>query len=646
MLLDAFYNITYNLIPFHWPPGQTMHSINNDADYIVAVHYFVLDSALMLMALIWGAGFTGLLIKNDRETPVAKLSFSVLAMLCISLGFITMIAALFLLALLKILTTTWVVNLFSVTSVIALYLLVLCRREIGKVILPINASDALFTIAVITILAAYQISAASLWMPSDATSFHVPYAGFFLLNQGLGAIPEHLIYPYHSLNINLLYSLGLMIDGDLSFIQTMHAMFGTLTFFGIYSFCKITNQRTFIPLLLLTLFISSFSIIHHYRYSGNVDNGSMYFGLCSVLALYLWIESKSQWLLIVSAVTFGAAIGTKYLMCAFIFPIGLCILFTQGRNWKPLAIYASWAAAWGLWWYARNFIATGNPFHPFASSIFGLYLWDATDVAQQMAGLHDERVPRSVAGFLLMPYYAYKNDILNSQGAFIQLAMLYGTTLLCWKISKPINCLLVFCWCYLVIWFFGAQDPRYLMPITPLILIYCGAIINTLWTDIFSLKIGKILSYMITPVALVAFSFFVQQEFIKIYYSDIGSSPERKDAVMRQNPTYDLMSHANEVFDKNATVYEFFMRDGRWFFKGHLVGNQFGPHGYFRIMVKSGYQETGKLSAEKLEKTLKELYDADGFILPNGNYNREEFDNYFDLKYRNDLGAVYAFKKH
>jgi len=630
-----------------WPPGQTLTTIALNPTYQLAARYFCLNLALVLMALLWGASFAGMLIRREKDRR-STLHLSSFIFICIGTGLALVIAELFSLVLLRTLTPGSVIFLFTTTSVLACYLLYLCWRDIQRIISFANKSNIFTTVTVLLFLCIYQFSSISPWTLGDATKYHVPYADFFLLNKGISAISDYFVYPYQSLNLNILFSLGLLIDRDLSFIQTIHASFATLTLFGIYVFCinAISRQKLCWVLLLLFVF-SKIYIVYFSRIIANVDLGSMYFILSAVFSLYLWINFRSKWLLILSAISFGIAIGTKYLMCIFALPIAICILLNEGRNWRPLLTYIIWAAVWGLWWYIRNFIYTGNPVHPFASNIFGLYLWDESDVISQMQSLLAESIPKTIRGFLLMPYYAFIHPIASYQGPFLVIAILYTSTLFCWLLNRAINSLLIFCWIYLALWFIGAQDSRYLMPIMPLVFVYCGFVLDALFSSFFCTRTGKVLSGLLLTTVLIATAMFSQQLFYRVFYCWAGEPADLYENAMRQNKVYDLISHANEIFGPHATVYEFAMGDGRWFFKGTLAGNQFGPHSYSHIIAASTYDNSAIMSPVKLESVLKERYNAEGFLIappPYMPYDANEFNTYFDLKYQNDIGFVYKFR--
>ena len=498
-------------------------------------------------------------------------------------------------------------------------------------------------------MAFYQFNAASVGQLSDSTAYHLPYADFFLQNLGITAVPDQLIYPYQTLNFNLLYSVVLMFNRELSYLQTFHAVFATLTAFGVYCFCLTSSRHFFLVVGIPLIFIAKVPAIHLNRLGANVDCGSMYFILCSVFSLYLYLQNRISWLLVVSAITFGIAIGTKYLMCIFALPIGVVLLTHENRNLKPLVTYICCAAVFGLWWYIRNWILTGNPVHPFATNLFGNYLWSQKEVTEHTQGMLIGNFEKSFRSFILMPFYAYKSEALRYAGIAFTITLFYLSTVFYWLVRKEATLLFLCSWVYLILWYLGAQESRYLMPALPLIFIYTSMVVNALYTSLFKQHVaGKLVSlFFAIPGIFIGFV-YLQQDFTKISYSGVGNSPKAKELQMENDPVYDLISHANIYFTETEPVYEFFMRNGRWFYKGNLIGNQFGPTGYWRMVDQSVY-DNGQpgLSPNKLQQTLKTNYAAVGFIIPNPPYlpyDQAAFDHYFELLYRNQEGSIYRMR--
>lgn len=638
----------------HWPPEVTLQTVFEQLNYQTSLIYFLDTLFLLSIALVFGSGLVFLFIKKLGAGGVT-LRISEFLFLATGIGLAVIIAELFIVALFGQLTTTVITTLFILTAIASLAVSHLSLKSHSGIHFSTPAGWFPVSLSLIFFVSVFvlQFSSASSETISDGTSYHVPYADFFLKNHGL-AINYHLIYPFHSLNINILYSFALMINYELGYVQSVHALFATLTFFGIYIAAIHTGQKQWVALLMPTLFLQIFTIQFN-RYTSNVDLGSMYFVFMAFFALMLWQKfPKALWLLLCSAIALGIAMGSKYLMCIFSVPIALLIIIqTRKQCLRPLLLYAACAFLWGCWWYIRNAWLTGNPVHPFATDIFGYYLWDERDMRLQMENLHNEFIPRNIFGFLAAPYFAYINPTLKEQNIAHILAAFYLALPLVAFAERRCQWLLIPCLLYLLFWSQSSSDPRYMMPLMPLMFIYIGSAVSGVftatapawlyqraWSRVTAISIGCLLS-----IAALSYSLLdTQQRLVKILY-DGPSSVLSHETLMKTNEEYELVQHANRLFTENDTVYEFFFRNIRWFFKGNMVGTQFGEHGYLRILDQAEYLTKAGYSPEKLEHVLREKYHAVGFIIPLFAHDKAEFDAYFSLEFRNGVGSIYRFKQ-
>lgn len=635
----------------------------DSASIQLCLQFFMLNVALLLLAWLLGSAWLDGLARWFRPSRVSlqpspawlpPVSLGVfLALVC---GFAWIIAVLFILALFHWLVPQVVFAVLVAVAVLAAVLRVHWRKGERFHTQALTLSSWCVSLPFVLCLAVIQFSAVFTPGATDATSFHVPYADFFLQQHGL-AVQEQLIYPYHALNINLLYSLGLMLEHDLEYIQTLHALGAVLTMLGVYAACRTLRLPAFLcvvtPLLISELYSVKFSM-----WVANVDLLAMCFAFASVWALWCFGHCGSRVYLVVSAMCLGIAMGSKYILCALAFPLGLSIIWLQWpRFWRPFWLYVVWAAVWGLWWYVRNAVLIGNPVHPFAMGIFGTRLWTELDMQSQMVALGNPWIPRNVLGLLQAPYYAWHSEVLRVQDCFLVLCLLFASSLLCWRQSRALNLLLFTAWCWVVSWIWGSQDPRHVLPAVPLVFVYTAAVMAGLWpAGALSASgcgwcrvvrwIGHGLALLCLFAALGLGVVLARERLYQAYFAHLVPGPEQ-DAFVRQNMSaYDIMLEANKIFSRGDTVYEIGHRDGRWFFHGHLMGNPYGPHGYWAIIDASA--NGAGMDPAKLQKVLEERYGAVGVILPvNASlpYDQAAFDAYFELKYRSQTGAIYRFRK-
>lgn len=584
-----------------------------------------------------------------HERRPASLRAGDVAFLGLGAGFSLMIAALFGLALIHQLTATGISVVFAALSALAIVAILMYRQRNRSTNIerfkpgPQHLAECAFVLLLLVLQYA-SVSPPSL---GDSTSFHLPYADVFISHRGL-AVDEHLIYPYMSLNGSMLYSLALLLEHHIVFAQTINALFATLSMYGIYRFCLFTKQPAWIAMLASFLFLSIYPV-HIGRYSAYVDLMAMFFILSCVFALIAWSHDRNTYtLLLVSAIALGIAMGTKYIMAIFSFPIAIYICWLERkRAMKPLFIYATCAALWGLWWYIRNAIMTGNPVHPFAPGIFGYYLWDAEDLKRQFMGLNLGYVPQQITGLLLAPAFAYFNHILMEQHIFHVLVALYlSAALVCFS-DKDARALLLFCFCFLCFWVFGTSDPRYLLPVIPLVFVYAGSVTSGILRR---MENAPLLLGLAATLALMAGFVDIREKYKRVAHIPITTAAAHEQ-LLRENPTYDLISQANREFGVTGRVFEFYYRDGRFFSDNTLLGTQFGPHAYWRLLneIRSDRDGVVHYDPKKLERVLETRYAADGFIIPQpsyfkNHYDPKEFEAVFTLVYQNSDGAIYRLR--
>jgi len=656
----------FNLPMYEWvriPPHETWGSLVNNPDYLIATRFFLHNAGLVMLAMVIGLGVIASLMK-PRQAPADRgMGIGILAFMSIGAGLAIMIFELFLLGLGFWLTPTVVSISYGVTAILALLAIAhkrhIIRQWVGS---PAVTPHSLIAIIFLVLVAVIQYGSVTGPTLGDATSYHAPYADYMLQQHGL-AIHEYLIYPYHSLNINLLYTLGLMIEHDLSYLQSINALFTSLTMLGIYLLARALGVRhgiaIILPLVMIQLYVVRFN-----RLIANVDMGGMFFVFSAVLPLLLWrMHGKPYWLLAVSALSLGTAMGSKYILCIMAFSIGIYLLLECRKQViKPLAYYVGWAALFGLGWYIRNWILTGNPVHPFAPGIFGYYLWDEADFRQQMQPILNSFIPRSAWGLLALPWHAYTSPVLLNQHVVIFLGILHINTIASLLVRSKANILLLFYWPYLVFWVWGSQDPRHFIPIIPLILVHFAGIMETVLSQpdrLIRHTLGdtpsKAPAILLCILALSFAAYDARDKLYRVYYSSLHADSTADAKKRYYRPDYDLIMHAKEFFAPEETIYEFAMRDARWFYHGDMAGTNFGPHGYWKIITAAAYKDgRGGIDPERLQSILQERYQASGFVIPNQTddpgtslpYQQAKFDAYFDLLYKNEMGAIYRFRSH
>lgn len=649
------------------PPEETWGSLFHNSNYLLAFHYFLLNTGLLLLAWLLGCVSIQLINhlyeRNQFSTPnpSTKQSFtlplSAHIFLRLVVGLAVIIAIIFILALFNWLKPQTLLPVLALSALLAAILKIwlFTKNRSTSCRSPLISCDVLADIIFILLTALILFCLPDGPTIGDSTSFHAPYADFFLQNHGL-SVNEFMIYPYHTFNLNIFYSMGLMLAHNLTYLQTLHGLFAVITMLGLYGFARAMRLHLLICLLLPFIFIDLFPIRFN-AIQANVDLGGMCFSFAAFFALWCWSESKKHSHLVVASICLGMAIGTKYILLAMIPPAILALFLLEPRNFIRNAILcAVWLLAWGSWWYIRNTILIGNPVHPFASGIFGYRIWTEADMASQLSA-SNQWIPRSPLGLLLLLFYAYKSGVLVTQDICTLLVLMFISTIFSRALPSRTNILLITAWCWTISWVWGSQDPRHFLPAAPLVLIHFSALAHKVMSSAFKIT-HKALhtsnqwlcillqSVLILPAVILA-ALTIREKIISIYYKPLIPTAESVAELRRNSPVYDTFMAANTLFSKKEIVYEFFNRDGYWFFIGKLAGTQFGPHGYWTIAQESTKPGYSGMQPERLQHVLRRRYNAAGFIIPNPPflpYNQAEFDTYFKLLYRNKECSIYRFK--
>ena len=304
---------------------------------------------------------------------------------------------------------------------------------------------------------------------SDEIRYHLPYALHFL---ELGAIePDlYLRYPFFTLNINLLYSLALMIGDDIT-PHFMHFMLGFLVALNLYSVAlRIASPIVAFSCTLLFLVLPSISLLYS---TACIDLGLACFIFSSVVCISYMQKGCHSSLIICAAFLFGIALGSKYLALAYI-PIMFAWTYFYSKNTRSAFKFFGIALVIGLPWYIYNIVYTGNPISPFAGEIFGFWPWNQEDMIGQIRSFEDRGFGYSISSLFMLPYNLVVNHWkFSSPGTPLILMIVFpGFFFLPWINNrvKPFGILLLIA---ILIWFFSAQSLRYLAAFLPIWCFFC-----------------------------------------------------------------------------------------------------------------------------------------------------------------------------
>lgn len=415
---------------------------------------------------------------------------------------------------------------------------------------------------------------------SDALTYHLPYARFYLEQGGL-AVDQTLRFPLHTHNVNLLYATALIRPGA-TLAQLLHAAMGLLALLGVYGIARHwrgwpTALLAASGMLLLGEFRISFSTAY-------VDNGVVLYLTAAFLALALWSEGGPRQLLWWAALFAGTAMGTKYFGALFTVPLGLMVLYFS-RDLKLTARFALLVSVVGLFWYVRSWLISGNPVHPFAGGLFGYYGWTPDELSLQMRELRQHGVDKTWPNFLLLPLKLFSEwrsfSDSPGQGGILIAAFMSSCLLIRWQ-RPAVRVLQLTCLAWLLFWFWSSQVIRYLMLVTPLMSLAAAMA----WMGLAD-RLRRVPSAQASLKPLLAFVVAFAGYCFYAIERDLSRFPlfekPREDYVLRTQPSYELaLAAAADARIGTGPVMQFMLPEFRYFYTGTVYGDWMGEHAYHR----------------------------------------------------------------
>jgi len=470
----------------------------------------------------------------------------------------------------------------------------------------------------------------------DELMYHLPYARQ-VAQQGTLGIHDWLRYPWFPYNYNLLYAAALQLGDDV-LPHFLNALAGALSVVMLYRLgMQHANRLTACIGAAIWLGLGDYS-------NALIDMGVALFVLSACVALWWWRESQPgrpvhggmRWLGL-AAFFLGVAAGSKYQALVFM-PLVALFVVRQERSPK----------AWGLalvcfllpciYWYARNFVMTGDPFNPIGARVFGFTEWTPADYVQQVA---DVRVHAEMPNALIWSFFLAPFGVL-------------------WKRSAAVRAAGWFCLYSVAVWVVTSRYPRYLMASFPLLALVsavgwqvlfgwissglrrlfgrkdereAGAAVATGAMSRDTAHAGARMGDWVAVLLLaVLAAVAVRQTAVKV--GMISVTPETREAFLRKHvPGYAAMDYLR----RNATgrVYQVALNEAIYYGPNPIWGDTLGPW---------RYTDFGKLSGGDLARKLAGL----GFVavvLPDSVVPvfsaRVDFDKYFAVQFEQDGSRVY-----
>jgi hypothetical protein len=395
-------------------------------------------------------------------------------------------------------------------------------------------------------------------------------------NQGI-VLNEYLRFPLVPQNMQMLFTLGLMIGGDATAqgMATIPIFIMSLGLIGSGLWLLGSTLPGFLSIMLL-LYLPAIREDLGYAY---IDDGLALFSWGATLALALWANAgaRSRRALIIAGMLAGGAAGTKIFGGVVALLLGLYLLLVR-RDWGASLTYAIATIAFGSWWYVRSAIFSGDPIHPMGGNIFGYFLWNAADLLNQQQTHESYVVDKNLL---------YLWPALQKAGALIWgLAFLSG--IYAKRENTGIKIIYGVFVVYFFFWFFVTRVERYLAPVFAV-----ASFLSAYF--LYRAAVGRLLGILTStrawlgnPHLPAALSLVALLPAAAYLYMKVEYAMANRSETLQKRTGYTLFEQANKLspFFGHRLVQVGFEND-IYFFDGTVIGDWFGLARYSTMMTCS-----------------------------------------------------------
>lgn len=508
-------------------------------------------------------------------------------------------------------------------------------RDLRAKAASIQPRKCLFAAALLALLFPVMLVALTPPYASDEIRYHLPYAWNFVAHGAL--VPDlDLRYPFYALNIDLLYSLCLLVGDDVT-PHFMHLALGLLAAVNLYSVAARLTYKS-VALCAALLFLGSPNFLR-LASTAYIDLGLCCFAFGALASVFYAEKGCARPNIVCAAVLFGIALGSKYLALALI-PLLLIWTFHYVRSVKETGVFLLLTLVVGLPWYAFNYWHTGNPLSPFAGRFFGYWPWSRGDLQRQVAQLGRHGIDATFISFVTLPYKLMTDHWIFSAAKqpWLLFAVFPAYFLpVFWKPRiLPFSLLFAIAWTG---WFFSAQVLRYLTVFFPV------------WCLLACLGVGEALGLILKPLfkpdhppvvvtllVLLVLAGYLNSRFMVYPAKAAQLVADREAFLTHRIPEYRAIGFVQGHF-RNEVVMQ--MQVGAAFTylrQNEVVGDWFGSYRYFDfiyafredpqkgarlikdsgvtlIMARKSFIDGWPFFSTGLRKRFKVLYEDEAVVL-------------------------------
>ncbi len=263
-----------------------------------------------------------------------------------------------------------------------------------------------------------------------------------------------------------------------------------------------------------------------------VESGTTLFVALAIWNLVEFARTRSNTLLVLAGGFAGAAAGTKYFgaVAALVLAIVAILILRDRLSLRRVALAVGAAVVVAAPWYLKNAVFTGDPLYPFLRG------WpNEAARADAYDSVDNYGHGSSVLDLLVLPFRLLGDAQAFDRGEFMSpLPLLFAPlALFVPRGRSAIALVLAGCAAFLVIWFFGVQHARYLLPTLPVLAVLAGLGALTFAST------GRLARWVTVAACAGAFA---SGAAITLVYSaqflPVALGLESRDSFLRENTPY------------------------------------------------------------------------------------------------------------
>jgi len=475
----------------------------------------------------------------------------------------------------------------------------------------------------------------------DATMYHLPYAKAFAATGGAPFLRD-LRFPVFPQLMEFLFAVLFRGGRDLP-AQCLSVIVTLLTGLLLVAWGR-TEGEANAGWIAAAAFLGN-PIVVYFGATAYVDPGLTLFTTAAFFAFASWRRTgRGGWLALAGFFS-GSAAAVKYPGLFFVAALATAAVATgtSGRRLRGGLVFLAAAGAALAPWYLRLLVETGNPTFPYFAGLFGSSAWDSSTYRLNLPGPGRAGAAAAV-GKLLLQFVTLPFDLLFSNRNFLSHPPFSPIYL----IAEPIlivgavrsarwRPLLAVAAAYMLFALTLPGDPRYLLPVCPLLALAASSILFGLLPVLQAPVRSKTLA--LAAAVLLAPAFLYSARDIRRRGPVPASAEARERYVARRLPLYPAILQLNRSSGSGYSLYAFYSENMAYFAQGRFQGDWFGPASFARVMEAGG-------TPRALWRTLHGL-GADHVLFPSRTpppvpADAPEFPSLFRLVYADSAARVYT----